>query len=396
MRSAQRVQGSLFLAIVMPFLAASARTAATEVADGQPLEVKVPNKADSRQFNIYTFFELIQHSERIVVADVDKNKDGDVILNVKQVLKAPAQPKKLDPDAVKRAAERLEHPNVEIPAAPSKPAPAAAPTPETISVVVERTVPLPPEGTQAVFFLWERTNEGVYRIAHPQCIYDADLLPQIRLGVNRPHAVADGRYLREWDKQMAQRARQREADRALDLLKGGEVIMGLRLLALRPQISVRRDNSFSITAKIENVHKKDQAIYDGPAGGFAIRMRPKNGGPAVVLHRSVQTSVAGVDNAVLSITDVMDFSTVPRESSLTKDLFFDSRLYPALLKLDGEYLVSTVYSSAFDGAGLDVGSAVWTGTLISEEATITFTTQSKTEADPADSADKGAKESSRK
>ena len=130
------------------------------------------------------------------------------------------------------------------------------------------------------------------------------------------------------------------------------------------------------------VHATSAALYDGPAGGFAVRLRPKNGGASVVLHLSFQNTVAGVDNAVLAIADAMDFSTVPHESSFTKDLFFDAKIYPALGKLDGEYLVSTVYSSTFDGAGLDVGSPVWTGTLISEEATITFIGEQPTKEPP--------------
>ena len=382
MRRAQCVQAILFLAFGTLSFVAPARGGTTEVADGQPLGDAKPAaaKSESRQYNIYTFYDLIQRSEKIVLAEVGKDKDGGIVLNVKQALKSPP------PDPYKLAASRL----AESKADPKAPPP--APAPEVLHVQIDKMA-LPPEGTQAVFFFWEHGTDGVYRVAHPQCIYDAELLPQIKLGVTRPHAVADGRYLRDWDRQMAQRARQRDADRALDQLKGGEMIMGLRLLALRPQLSVRRDNSFSITAKIENAHKKDQAIYNGPAVSFGVRLRPKNGGASIVLHQSSQNAVAGVDDAVLAITDVLDFSTVPHESSFTKDLFFDAKIYPALGKLDGEYLISTVYSSAFDGAGLDVGSPVWTGTLISEDATIAFTSPSANKTDGIDPANAAVKES---
>jgi hypothetical protein len=82
--------------------------------------------------------------------------------------------------------------------------------------------------------------------------------------------------------------------------------------------------------------------------------------------------VAGVDNAILGIVDATDFAIVPHESSLSKELFFDSKTFPALAALNGEYVISVVYSSGFDGNGLDVGSPVWTGTLLSEETALEF------------------------
>ena len=337
------------------------------VADASP---PTPQKAEAKTISYYTFFELLNRSERIVYAEVTKDKDGNTALKVQQSLKALpwVAPKKADPDAVKRAAQRLANDKVELP----PPAPPAAAPQEVISVVPEKSIPIPPEGTLAIFFLWEHTapGEAVYRITHPQSVYDADLLPQVKLGANRPRSVADGRYLREWDHQMAMRARQREADKALETQKGGETVMGLRLWALRPQVSVRHDNSFSITAKIENTHAKEQAVYDGPAGAFAVRLRPKNGGATTVLHMTIVN--ANVDSTVLSITDALDFTTVPRESSITKELFFDAKEVKGLGALNGEYAVSTIYSSAFDGSGLDIGTPVWTGTMVSEEVPITF------------------------
>ena len=328
------------------------------------------SKTEPKQITYYTFFDLLNRSERIVYAEVTKDKDGNSALKVQQSLKALpwVAPKKVDPEAVKRAAARLANDKVDL---PPPPAPAAAPQ-EVLKVQTEKSVPIPPEGTLAIFFLWEHTapGEATYRISHPQSVYDADLLPQVKLGANRPRSVADGRYLREWDHQMATRARQREADKALETQKGGETVTGLRLWALRPQVSVRHDNSFSITAKIENTHAKDQAIYDGPAGAYAVRLRPKAGGATTVLHMNVVN--ANVDSTVLSITDALDFTTVPRESSITKELFFDAKEIKGLGALNGEYAVSTIYSSAFDGSGLDIGTPVWTGTMVSEEVPITF------------------------
>lgn len=358
---------------------------ATEVAEGQPSGESRPanSRPDVRQLSYFTFFDLLQKAERIVVAEVGKDKDGTVILTVKQSLKGPAPAaKKIDPEAYKLAAARLSDPNA---APPPAPAATVAPPAEVLRVQTEKAIPLPPDGTQAVFFLWEHVSsaDAAFQIAHPQCIYDIELLPQIRAGATRPRAVADGRYIREWDRQMAQRARQRDADRALDQLKGGETVMGLRIVALRPQLSVRHDNSFALTAKLENSHNRDQAIYDGPAGGFAVRLRPKDGGPSFVLHVSAQSLVAGIDSSVLSIADALDFSSVPHDSSLTKELFFDSKTYPALANLNGEYVVSAIYSSAFDGAGLDIGSTVWTGTIISEEAKLIFSSDAPTRPQPA-------------
>ena len=349
---------------------------AAEVAEGPAVAeatVPVTTKSEARPVAYYTFFELLNKSERIVLAEVGKDKDGNTTLKVQQSLKSPVSftPKKLDPEAIKRAAARLANDKVELP----PPAPAAPPPAEVLKVQTEKSVPVPSEGTLAIFFLWEHTapGEAAYRIGHPQCVYDADLLPQVKLGANRPRSVADGRYLREWDHQMAQRVRQRDADKALDQLKGGETVMGLRISALRPQVSVRHDNSFNITAKIENTHAKDQAVYDGPSGSFAVRIRPKSGdGASVVLHMSVENVVSAVDSSVLAITDALDFTTVPHDSSITKELFFDAKVHKILGTFNGEYLVSTIYTSSFDGAGLDVGTPVWTGTLISNEVPVTF------------------------
>ncbi len=356
---------SIVMCGLSPAVFAEAVPEGKTVADASP---PAPQKPEAKPISYYTFFELLNRSERIVVAEVAKDKDGNTVLKVQQSLKALpwVAPKKVDPEAVKRAAARLANDKVDLP----PPAPPATAPQEFIPIVAEKTVPIPPEGTQAIFFLWEHTAPGdaAYRVSHPQSVYDADLLPQVKLGANRPRSVADGRYLREWDHQMAQRARQREADKAIETQKGGETVMGLRLWALRPQVSMRHDNSFSITAKIENTHAKDQAVYDGAAAPYAVRMRPKAGGATVVLH----IPVAVADSSVLSITDALDFTTVARESSITKELFFDAKEIKGLGAFNGEYFVSAIYSSSFDGSGLDIGTPVWTGTLVSEEVPITF------------------------
>jgi hypothetical protein len=367
---------------------------AAEIASGEKTEL---HKIDIKSLDFYTFFDLLNKSERIVVAEIGRSKDGTPVLNVKQTLKSPAKdPGYIAPEKYKRAEDLLKDQKTaataakastststgtstgtKAPVAPATPTP-AVPDLETIHVLLDQGIPLPKEGTQAIFFLWDRQTpngaEPTYRLAHPQCVYDLDLLPQVRAGISRPRGVADGRYLRDWDREMARRARQREADKALDQAKGGEVVMGLRAVATRPRLSVRHDNSFSITARIENSHSKDQAIYEGPVGGFGVRIRPKNGGAgsSIVLRTSMQGEVAGVDNAVLGIVDATDFAIVPKEASLSKELFFDVKTFPTLASLNGEYLVSIVYSSSFDGNGLDVGSPVWTGTLLSEEVALEF------------------------
>lgn len=321
----------------------------------------------------YTFAELLDKAERIVLAEVGPAQEGRSVLLVRETLKAPENDAKyLETERLKRAAELLGNDKLD-PSPPKLPA--------RIKAVAE-DLRLPPEGTQAVFFLWERAagegqTEPAYRLAHPQCIYDSELLPQVRAGVGRPRSVADGRYLREWDKQMAARARQRQANEGLLKMQGGETVRGLRLRALRPALSLRRDNSFSVTARVENARGRDQLLYNGPGGGYGVLLRPKNGeaGAGVVLRQTAGSM--GADSAVLNLPDITDFATVQGEAFLAKELFFDAKEHLALRGLDGEYTVAVFLSSEQDGRGLELTAPVWTGTLVSEEAPLRFVAQPK-------------------
>lgn len=334
-----------------------------------------PGEARPAATEIYNFAELLAKAERIIVADVGPTKDGALTLLVRETLKAPELAAKyVDPDRLKRAADLLANDKLE-----AAPLPASSKVPATVKVVLQNVAP-PREGAQVVFFLWENAEGGsrtepAYKLAHPQNVYDIELLPQIKAGSAHPRTIADGRFLREWDKQMAERKRQREANAKLLQMKGGEIVMGLRMRAARPVLSLRGNNSFGITAIVENTRARDQAVYDGPAGGYGIAIRPKEKKPgpdggALVLRQSVKSM--GADTSVLNIADITDFSTVPHESSLSKELFFDAQDFPILTTLQGEYTVSVFFLTAQDGRGLDIGAPVWTGAMISEEVPLKF------------------------
>ena len=336
-------------------------------------EPETVKPADEARLEFYNQSELTAKAERIVVADIGAPGEESVELKVHQTLKAPEiAAKYVDPDRMKRAADLLEQPEkANLPPL----APARAPV--ALKVTVDKKMKLPPQGTQAIFFLWERMGklgETTYRVSHPQCIYDVDLLTQVQAGLNRPRALSDGRYLREWDRQMAERVRGRDADKALLKAKGGETVMALRLRAARPALSLRGDGSFSVTALVENTRGREQAIYDGPAGGYGARLWRKGSEPStgVVLRVTMKGLVAGMDNSILGITDPTDFAAVPASSSMSKELFFDAKTFPVLKHFTGEYMLSVFFTTAQDGAGLALDGPAWSGTMISEEAPLRF------------------------
>ncbi|MGD0089434.1 MAG: hypothetical protein ABSE73_05890 [Planctomycetota bacterium] len=314
----------------------------------------------------YTFGDLLEKAERIIVAEVGPQQDGATLLLVHETIKAPVEdaknsdPKNSGPERLKRAAELLANEN-----APSR-----------VRVLVE-DLRLPPEGTQAIFFLWDKPAgnapaEPAYRVAHPQCIYELELLGQVKAAAARPRSVADGRYLREWDKQMAARARQRQANEALLKTKGGDVVMGLRLRALRPALSLRGDNSFAVTVRVENTRAREQLIYDGPGGGYGVLLRPKNAaaGAGLVLRQGAVKT--GADISVLNIADEMDFTAIKGEAFLAKELFFGAAEFPALRNLDGEYTLAVFFNTEQDGRGLEMAGPVWTGSMVAEEVPLQF------------------------
>lgn len=355
-------------ALLLAALALITFARGAENADARPPAAPAPAVVD-----VYNFAELLSKAERIVVAEVGPMKDGALTLVVRDTIKAPElSAKYVDPERLKRAADLLA--NDKLDAAPLSIVPK---TPASLKLLLQNVAP-PREGVQAVFFLWDSAGgsarEPAYKLNHPQCMYDIELLAQIRAGAAHPRTVGDGRFLRDWDKQMAERKRQREANAALLQMKGGEIVMGLKMRAARPVLSLRGNNSFGITAVVENTRARDQVVYDGPAGGYGIAIRPRekkaDGSGAIVLRQS--TKSMGADNAVLALTDLTDFSTVPKESSLSKELFFDAQEFPILTTLQGDYTVAVYYMTTQDGRGLDLGAPVWTGAMISEEVPLKF------------------------
>jgi len=334
--------------------------------------------ATATTLEVYTFADLLSKAERIVVAEVGPRGGSAFTIKVQETLKAPEiSAKYVDPEKFKRAAELLANDKAALP-----PLPPARKPPLQIQLKIEN-IPLPPEGTQVIFFLWDRAESVLpspaprevltYRVAHPQCLYDIERLPQVRAALMKPRSISDGRYLREWDKQMAEKLKERGADEQLRALKGGEPVQGIRLNAVRPVLLLRRDGSFSVTARVENLSRGAQAIYDGPGGGYGIRLRPKDADSTQALIVRVSNKNAIADAGVLNLPDITDFATIKEKDHLSRELFFDTADYPALQNLNGEYLLSVFFHTKQDGKGLDLEEGhVFTGTLMSSEVPFRF------------------------
>ncbi|MFH0939830.1 MAG: hypothetical protein V1899_11225 [Planctomycetota bacterium] len=308
---------------------------------------------------------MLKKAEYIVVADVGAANENVSSLTIHQILQAPKKdPKQIDPEMLKRAAALLADDKLPLP--PAKPT-ASVP----IKVIADKSAKLPPPGAQAIFFLWDKVVSAgetlVFRLAHPQCIYDIELLAQIQAGVAQPRSIPV-RYLRDWDRQMADRSKEHALDETLLKATGGEIVMGLRIKALHPIFSVRGDNSFSVLAVIENTRTRRQTIYDGPTSDYGVILRPKDGDASkgIVLHQSVKHLAAVTDKSVLNLPDPTDFALVLGEGSLSKDIFFDSKEFPALKKLQGDYVISVFCVSTQDGKNAELEMVAWTGALISE------------------------------
>jgi hypothetical protein len=346
--------------VVAAFMTAACHAA--EDVKPQPVELE-----------IYNLAQLLNKAAHIVVAEVGATKDGMTDLILQDVLKTPETNKKeVDPDVLKRADAMLD--------ALSKNKVAEMPLVKPKGLkpirVVAGTTKLPAQGNAAVFVLWERverpkdSGDICYALNHPQNVYDLDAVPQIRAGVLRPRAVSDGRFLRRWDREMADHVRQRKLDAELLDVKGGDVVLGLKMVATRATLSLSKDNSFSVTGAIENTRPQSQTIYDGPAGGYGVRLKPKNGGKSYVLRLSMR-SLVGVDSSILAIPEPADFSTINGNSRMNKELQFDARDFPVLKNLNGEFQVSLFYISALDGAS-ELDEKAWTGTIVSEDITLRF------------------------
>jgi len=384
----------MFRFILKMFALALAISAFWHCADTRAAETPAPGpnttppaseKPARARTQIYTFQELLSKSERIIVADVGATRDGLTKLTVRETIKAPASDKKIvSNDKRKRAADLLNDPA--IGGGKNQPGVAAAladaPGPSAVYVRAENLT-LPREGIQVLLFLWDTieppTADSVaYKAGHPQNIYDLDVAPEVRAAANRPRSVGDGRFLRAWDREMAFKLRQREADEALLAQKGGEENGGLKLRAIRPALSLRGGNSFAVTADFENLRAREQAMYDGPAGGYGVVLMPAADNPdkldkendALILRLSSRALIA--DTGVLAISDLTDFATLSPQGRFTKELFFDAKDFPVLERLKGAYRLKILFSSSHDGRGLDIGAPVWTGSLLSEELPIIF------------------------
>ena len=336
-----------------------------------------PIAVETKVITYYNFYDLLIKAKKIVVAQVGANKEGCVELIVHEIVKnSVPDPKHIDPEKFKRAAALLKNDKLDLPPPP------AERSPLTIWIIPDPRIKFLPEGTQSVFFLWEESERHAsgeanastpYLLSHPQCIYDIELLPQIKAAVALPRSVSDGRYLREGDRQMEERARQRENDKFLLKKPGGQLVLGLGLSVTRAQMSVRGDNSIYLTAQIENTRSYNQAIYDGPLGAYGIRLRPKNGEAegGKILRASLK-NIPDIDSTVLAIPDSTDYIVVPHQEKITKELFFDATDFPVLAKLTGEYLLGAFYLNKQDGTGVNTEADVWLGTLISDDVIIRF------------------------
>jgi hypothetical protein len=325
--------------------------------------------ATGAELEIFTLSQLLGKAAHIVVAEVGETRDGLVELIVQKALQAPAPDKKeRDADAIKRANALLK-----------------GEPPSAVDAKRIRVAPgsgkLPPPGSQAVFFLWDRiegqqtADTACYTLSHPQCVYDLEALPQVQAGIQRPRAVADGRYLRAWDRDMAGHVRQLKLDQSLLGLKGGDVVLGLRIKAGLATFTMSKDNSFRVNGIIENTRAQEQMLYDGPAGGYGARLKPRGGGKGHVLRVSMR-SVVSVDRAVLDIPEPADFVSIAGNKHVGKEMIFETKDFPILKTLSGEYLLSVFYTSSQDGAA-ELDEKAWTGTLVSEDIPIQFDAAAK-------------------
>jgi hypothetical protein len=324
--------------------------------------------------HIYTFSELLARADTVVSAEVGDTRDGRMALRVTEWLKGP--PEEFKQARLQRKAEERLAQEVKAKDAPAAEAPPAVP----LEVVVEDAIRPPKPGTQMLFFLWDQAAgapAGVlrYRLSHPQCVYETNWTAEVKVELGRGRTAERRPYLREWDRQMAERLAQRQSDAAIRALEAGKAEKGLRLKlsSLRP--TKLAPNGFNAFVRVENARDAAQAIYTGPLGGFGARLRPKDGpaDKALVLRLTDPDVTRGVDAQVLSLVSSDDFEAVPRRDILLRDLHFEPREFPALSGLSGEYLVSIFYTNAQDGKGLeDLPGVPWTGTMASNEEPLAF------------------------
>lgn len=333
---------------------------------------------------IYNFSQLVNKAERIVLAEIVERKEGRLTIGVIESLKAPAHdPKNVAPEAFKLAADRLSQ-EKEKPA--NAPGVKAAPEKTVLQLVVNSEMRLPPAGVQALFFLWlgekpEDAPPAAYAVKHPQCIYDANVLPQVRSALMKPRSISDGRYLRDWDRRAAEKLAQRKADAELKQIPGGEPVLGIRLDCVRPRLALRGDNSFLVTSHLVNVFGKELLVYDGPSGVYGAILKPKGASAekSLVLRLG---GFEGIDPAALNVTSLLDFEAIQGDQLMSREQLFDAKQFPILATLSGVYTLKLFYSSSHDGmikdrpkSGLE--SPAWTGTVVSKELEFEFKVTNK-------------------
>lgn len=322
----------------------------------------------------YNFSDLINKAERIVLGEIGEKKDGVFTIKAIETLKAPSRDtKQIAPDAYKRAEELLNSGKSSVPPAPK---PTSAIENISVGVIPVSEKVLPPPGTQAVFFLWDSDarQDGkmpVYKINHPQCVYDSKVLPQVRAGLLAPRSISDGRFLREWDERAAARVVQRKEDEELKKAVGGEPVLGLQIESVRPKLMIRGDNSFQIASHLINNFSKEIMVYDGPASAYGIVIRAKDAPPesALVVRFNKYDDI---DPISLNITSLTDFEGVPANNMLTREHLLDAKKIPALKTLAGEYTLKMFYINTKNGVKDGLNVPAWTGTMVSKEIPFVF------------------------
>ncbi len=331
---------------------------------------------DERAVEILNFSQLIDKAERIVLAEIGERKDGRVAITPLEVLKAPAAPEtgRVTPEMIKLAEELLKKEGGKGPARK----PVVKDEPITLVLTPEQKLPA---GEQALFFLWEpeKVEEGAgpaYSVRHPQCMYDAELTPQVRAAILKPRSISDGRFLRSWDQNAAQRLARRKADEDLKKLPLGETVQGIAMSCVRPSLSLRGDGTFLITTRLFNHFGKELQVYDGPASSYGAILRAKDdpAEKAMILRLG---GFEGVDASALNITSMLDFAGIAGGDYLPREHTFDAKKFPILKTLNGKYLVRTFYTNAHDGIVKgrpqdSLESPAWTGTIVSKEVELEF------------------------
>ncbi|MCZ7645648.1 MAG: hypothetical protein M5U26_10235 [Planctomycetota bacterium] len=249
---------------------------------------------------------------------------------------------------------------------------------------------LPPKGTQGLFFLWSRLEPAGgaplrYKLDHPQNLYDIQYAAEVKAELARSRSATRRPFLRAWDEEMAGKRERRRLDDDLLKLEPGAVQRGLRLEAVRARRSIRDDNSFDLTVRVENTRATPQAIYDGLVSGFGVLIRRKGQAreEAVVLPVFEKNLTQDMDPAVLAVVDATDFSLVREQDSLTKELHFEAKDFAFLAKLDGEFLLQAFYRTQHDGERVEnMVAPAWTGVLLSPE--IALEMKAAVAAGPAD------------